>query len=69
MPGLVAKKRTMTLDDDTVAILKDYSIRSDGTGNISAAIRMLARDWKFRAAKEILDDNLKGVSDARNIKY
>ena len=69
MSGLVAKKRTMTLDDDTVAILKDYSIKSDGTGNISAAIIMLARDWKFRAYKEILDDNLKGVSDARNIKY
>ena len=48
-------KRTLTLDDDTVSILKEYGNIANGSNSISAAIRSIARDWKFRSAKEVVE--------------
>lgn len=50
-----SKKRNLTLDDNTIEILKEYGMIANGTKNISAAIRSIARDWKFRSTKEIID--------------
>lgn len=61
---MITKKRTLTIDDDTIKILKEYGNIANGSNNVSAAIRTIARDWKFRSVKESIDKNVE-VSDAR----
>lgn len=51
----VSKKRTISIDDSTIAILKEYGNIANGSSNVSAAIRSIARDWKFRSAKEVVE--------------
>lgn len=64
MGSKIPKKRTLTIDDDTILILKEYGNIANGSGNVSAAIRTIARDWKFRSIKESVDKNLEAC-DAR----
>ena len=64
MSDKTPKKRTLTIDDDTIIIIKEYGNIANGSSNVSAAIRTIARDWKFRSVKESIDKNLE-VSNAR----
>lgn len=64
MSSKTPQKRTLTIDDDTILILKEYGNIANGSANVSAAIRTIARDWKFRSVRETVDKNLESC-DAR----
>ena len=58
------KKRTLTLDDDTIEILIEFGNIKNGSSNISAAIRSLSRYWKDEKTKNDLDISMiQGVSN------
>lgn len=58
------KKRTLTLDDDTIEILIEFGNIKNGSSNISAAIRSLSRYWKDEKTKNDLDKSMiQGVSN------
>jgi len=64
MGSKTPQKRTLTIDDDTIVILKEYGTIANGSGNVSAAIRSIARDWKFRSVRESVEKGVE-VCNAR----
>lgn len=60
----IHRKRTLTIDDNTISILKEYGAIANGSENVSAAIRTIARDWKLISVKESVDKNIE-VTNAR----
>lgn len=64
MGSKTPQKRTLTIDDDTIIILKEYGNIANGSANVSAAIRTIARDWKFRSVRETVETGVE-ASNAR----
>ena len=57
----IPKKRTLTIDDESMRILREYGVINNGNNNVSAAIRSMARDWMFRHAIDKQNNDIRVV--------
>ncbi len=64
----IPKKRTLTIDDETMRILREYGYTNNGNNNVSAAIRSMARDWQFRHAIDKQNNDIVGSVILRHVQ-